>query len=636
MAHVIIGTAGHIDHGKSALVKALTGTDPDRLKEEKERGLTIDLGFAFLGERAAFIDVPGHERFVKNMVAGVSTVDAVLFVVAADDGVMPQTREHLDILSLLGLRRGIIALTKIDLVDREWQELVTADIRELVKGTFLDGAPIIAVSSVTGEGMQELRAAIEELIAQTPPRYDQGLFWLPVDRSFTVKGFGTVVTGSVLSGSVRVGDELELHPKQRRVRVRGLQSHGREVDVVRAGDRAALNLGGIHKEDVERGDVLATPGYFMPTTFLDVRLRLLAGAARPLHHNARVRLHVGTRELMARVRLLEGSEIVPGESAFAQLRLEELITARRRDRFVIRQYSPPVTIGGGVVLDATPPPHRRFRREVLEQLAALEKDTPEETVLALLRARPLRPLSTAELAKGTGFALAALEELLARMVHAGSLIRLGSERQSMYALPAAVEDVRRGIAEQLRLYHQQFPLKPGMPRAELRDAVSRDLDQALFAAAVEALGCEGAIKESGGTVALATHRIVLSAADQALRDRLVQELRAAGFTPPDTAELAKKVGCRQADAERVLSALHAMGEALRLEEGIYLPRETVDQARRMLAGYFVDHEELTVSTFREMLGTTRRYALPLLLHFDEQGITERRGEARVLKNKPEK
>ncbi len=633
MAHVIIGTAGHIDHGKSALVKALTGTDPDRLKEEKERGLTIDLGFAFLGEKAAFIDVPGHERFVKNMVAGVSTVDAVLFVVAADDGIMPQTREHLDILTLLELKRGIIALTKVDLVDEEWQELVIADVRALVKGTFLENAPIIPVSSVTGQGLEALRAAIDALVETTPPRYDQGLFWLPVDRSFSVKGFGTVVTGSVLSGSARVGNELELHPQRRSVRVRGIQSHGREVEVVRVGDRAALNLGGIHKEDVQRGDVLATPGYFSPTRLLDVRLRLLPHAARPVRHNSRLRLHVGTRELMTRVSLLDRNDLAPGESALAQLRLEQSITARRLDRFVIRQYSPPVTIGGGVILDANPRAHRRFRPEVLTQLAALEKDTPEETVIALLRAQPLRALPAPELAKGTGVALPALEELLARMMQSGVLLRLGPERRPVYALPAGLEQAKKSIVEQLRRYHQLFPLKSGMPRAELKDAIGRDLEQTLFAAAVEELRQAELVKETGGALALPTHRIVLSREDEALRERLSRELAAAGFAPPDTAELARRLGCEQIDVERVLAALHAMGEALRLEEGIYLLREAVEQARRLVIDYFLDHEELTVSAFREMLGTSRRYALPLLLHFDEEGLTERRGEARVLRQK---
>ncbi|MBC7188479.1 MAG: selenocysteine-specific translation elongation factor [Calditrichaeota bacterium] len=633
MAHVIIGTAGHIDHGKSALVKALTGTDPDRLKEEKERGLTIDLGFAFLGERAAFIDVPGHERFVKNMVAGVSTVDAVLFVVAADDGVMPQTREHLDILTLLELKRGIIALTKIDLVDSEWVAMVTADVRNLVQGTFLQDAPIIPVSSVTGEGIAQLRQALDELIASAPSRSDQGVFWLPIDRSFTMKGFGTVVTGSVLSGTAKVGDELELHPQRRLVRVRGLQTHGRDVSIVRAGDRAALNLVGVHKEEVQRGDVLASPGYFSPSTLLDVRLRLLPAAGRPLRHNTRVRLHVGTRELMARVSLLEHNDLPPGGSTFAQLRLEEIITARRMDRFVIRQYSPPMTIGGGVILDANARPHRRFRPEVLQQMAALEKDTPEETLMALLQAQPLQPLSLAQLAKGTGLAQPKVEELVGRLVQNGTLLKLGSERQPTYALPGSVVALKEAALAELQRYHVQFPLRAGMPRAELREAIGRGLDQALFAAALDELRHNGEVKENAGLVALATHRIVLSPADQALREELMQALLAAGFSPPSTEELARASGRKREDVERVLAALHALGEVLRLEESIYLPQTLVAEAQRRLADYFATHEEVTVSAFREMLGTSRRYALPLLLHFDEQGFTERRGEARVLKKK---
>ncbi|MGQ9561482.1 MAG: selenocysteine-specific translation elongation factor [Candidatus Oleimicrobiaceae bacterium] len=633
MAHVIIGTAGHIDHGKSALVKALTGTDPDRLKEEKERGLTIDLGFAFLGDRAAFIDVPGHERFVKNMVAGVSTVHAVLFVVAADDGVMPQTREHLDILTLLELKRGIIALTKIDLVDREWLSLVMSEVRDLVKGTFLEGAPIIPVSSVTGEGIDQLHQALEELIQSIPPRHDQGVFWLPVDRSFTVKGFGTVVTGSVLSGSAKVGDELELHPQQRMVRVRGLQTHSRDVSEVRAGDRAALNLAGVHKEEVERGNVLATPGYFVPSRLLDVRLRLLSSAGRHLRHDARVRLHVGTRELMARVSLLDSHNLAPAGSSLAQLRLEEPVTARRGDRFVIRQYSPPITIGGGVILDANPKPHRRFRPEVLQQMAALEHETPEETVVALMQTQPLRSLSVAELAKATGLSLRALEQLVQRLASSGTLLRLGSERQPTYALPSGVNAAKEAILRQLRTYHAEFPLKPGMSRPELREALGGSLDQIVFTAALEELRRAGEIKESAGAVALATYRIQLSAKEEELRQQLLALLTAARFSPPDTGELAQRLGRKVEEVERLLAALHAMGEVLRLDPGLYLPQTTVAEAQQLLTSYFATHQELTVSTFREMLGTSRRYALPLLLHFDEQGFTERRGEVRVLKER---
>ncbi|MDA0748094.1 MAG: selenocysteine-specific translation elongation factor, partial [bacterium] len=350
MTHVIVGTAGHIDHGKTSLVKALTGIDTDTLPEEQERGVTIDIGFAYWKDNVTIIDVPGHERFVKNMVTGVCSVDLVVFVVAADDGAMPQTREHLGILNLLGVRRGLVALTKADLVDEEWRELVAEDLRDLFAGTFLEGAPIVPVSSVTGEGIEELRVLLEEEIAQVEERPDRGVFRLPVDRVFSVQGFGTVVTGTVLSGRVRVRDEVVLQPADRKVRVRGVQIHGKDAEEAGVGTRAALNLADVDVAEVRRGDLLAQPGYFSSTFMVDARLQMLPDAPAPLKNRARVHLHLGPREVLARVILLESDQILPGESQRVQFRLEAPGVAARGDRYVIRRYSPVQTLGGGIVL----------------------------------------------------------------------------------------------------------------------------------------------------------------------------------------------------------------------------------------------------------------------------------------------
>ncbi|MFQ5772833.1 MAG: selenocysteine-specific translation elongation factor, partial [bacterium] len=380
MSHIIIGTAGHIDHGKSALVKALTGVNPDRLKEEKERGLTIDLGFAHLGEKATIIDVPGHEKFIRNMVAGVSTINFVLFVVAADDGVMPQTREHLDILKILQVKHGIIVITKIDLVEEEWLNLVKEDVRNLVQGSFLEIAPMLSVSSITGRGISKLKTTMETQWQQIKRRENKGVFWMPIDRSFTMKGFGTVVTGSVLSGETKVGDSLELLPQKKIVRIRGLQSHGHSVEKVAPGDRAAINLQALAKDQIHRGNVLSVPNYFNVARRLDARLQLLENAPKAIKPNTRVRLHFGTTEVMARISLLNVTKIEPGVSAYVQFHLENPGCTRRLDPFVIRQYSPTTTIGGGIILDANATRHKLADPTVLHKLQALEKENPKEVL----------------------------------------------------------------------------------------------------------------------------------------------------------------------------------------------------------------------------------------------------------------
>ncbi|MDP6777013.1 MAG: selenocysteine-specific translation elongation factor, partial [Candidatus Latescibacteria bacterium] len=468
MSHVIIGTAGHIDHGKTALVQALTGIDTDTLPEERERGVTIDIGFAYWKDNVTIIDVPGHERFVKNMVTGVCSVDLALFVVAADDGAMPQTREHLGILNLLGVQRGIVALNKVDLADAEWTDLVREDLEGLFAGTFLAGAPIVPVSSVTGEGIDELRALIEAEIEDVQMRPDRGIFRLPVDRAFSVRGFGTIVTGTVLSGRVRPRDEVALLPEGRTLRVRGIQIHGGDVEVAEVGARAAVNLTGVEVEEVERGDILAQPGYFSTTYMIDARLNLLPDAPIPLRNRARVHLHLGPGEVLARVILLEADELHPGGSQLVQFRLESPGVAARGDRFVIRRYSPVHTLGGGIVLDAQPAKHRRHREEVHENLRGLEQDDPTRVLAHRLASAGFQAKTPRELASEMGLAPEDVESRLRELIDAGDAVAVPQAGQELYVGAEIWQDLLRRTQDALSAFHSSHPLQAGIRPNELR------------------------------------------------------------------------------------------------------------------------------------------------------------------------
>lgn len=631
MPHTIIGTAGHIDHGKTALVKALTGVDTDRLREEKERGLTIDLGFAHYGDRATIIDVPGHEKFIRNMVAGVATIDLVLFVVAADDGVMPQTREHLDILQLLQVKRGLIVITKADLVDEEWLELVKEDVREIVRGTFLEEAPVIFVSSVTGRGIDDLRAMLDQFLAAQEGRASQGIFWMPIDRSFTMKGFGTVVTGSVLSGEVKVGDTVELLPQQRRARIRGLQTHNRDVERVSAGDRAAINLQGVAKEEVERGNVLASAGYFQPSHRFDARVQLLKSARRPLKANDRVRLHVGTEEVMARVRPLGADEIPPGSQGYIQLRLERQAVARRLDPFVIRQYSPTVTIGGGVVLDPNAPRHRRSEPGVLDRLQALEQENPEEVVESRLATSGLAAQSLEQLAAETGLPRDRAAKVLDNLVEAGHLVALKKDGKPAYLHIVPFQRLQNDILAALEQFHQQQPLKLGLRRRELQDRLGTRIHGAVIHQAIETLKGSGEIEEVEAMLRRTGHRVQLDPERQALREKIAELLYEEGFATSNEAEIAAMLGSDVGRVQEVLGVMHSLGEVVRLEGGIYFHPKRVEEARRAVVRFLKEEGELRVSQFKEAVAeTSRKYSVPLLNYLDSLGVTRRQGDVRVL------
>jgi selenocysteine-specific elongation factor len=629
MRPVIIGTAGHIDHGKTSLVKALTGTNTDRLKEEQERGITIDIGFAFLTDSIAFIDVPGHERFIKNMVAGVATVDFVCLVVAADDGVMPQTREHFDIVRLLGVEDGIVAVTKIDMADPEWVDMVEADVRALVKGTFLEGRPVVRVDSLSGRGIEQLRAELLALAGRKKEVPPGAVFRLPVDRVFTVKGFGTVVTGSALSGTVTVEDRLEILPRGTAVRVRGIESQGRKAESASAGMRVALNLPQIAVDEVERGDVIATPGRLRPTFMLDAEVRVLESASSPLGQRERVRVHLGTKEVMGRVVILDRDRIEPGEEGLVQLRLEERTAASRLDRFVLRRYSPPLTVAGGQVLDPNPTKHRKRHSEgVVGALRGLGGTGDEELVVKILDR--VRVATFEELLAGTGMPADRLDGIIGALGTDGLVIELEAKGARRLCGRALYDGFAQALGAALREFHAKNPLKAGAKRGEILARAAKDLPDFLARHFLEMALAGGVAKSpAGDLLARDDFEVRLDNRQRSALDAMERELRDGAFAPPDLAALALAHGMEEAAARQLLQVLVDTGKVLNLDGKIYFHAEVVVEGVARLKAAFERAPELTMSDFRQAVGTSRKYAVPLLNHYDGQGYTLRRGDVRL-------
>lgn len=614
----VIGTAGHVDHGKSTLTYALTGINPDRLAEEQERQMTIDLGFAWLdlptGERVGIVDVPGHRDFIENMLAGVGGIDAALLVIAADEGVMPQTREHLAILDLLAIPTGLIALTKIDLVsDPDWLELVQLDILETVHGTVLDGQPIIPVSARTGEGLDDLLRALTDLLARCPPRPDLGNPRLPIDRVFTISGFGVVVTGTLLDGSLSVGQEVEIQPAGVRARVRGMQSHEQSVELATPGRRLAVNLRGVEKAALKRGDVLGLPGVWHPTVLLDAWLRYLPEAQRPLEHNDMVKFFVGAAEVMGTVRVLDKERVLPGEEAWIQMRLNAPVVVARGDRFILRRPSPGETIGGGVILDAAPGQRwKRFRPDVLARLRALRGGDPLQMALINLAGRE-HPVPI----EATGLSPAQLEAARA----AGQVLVLGQGRWAVHA--GAWQRLSARALRALERFHRAEPLRPGMPRDALRGQLS--LEPEAFELVLAAWLDAGAVALTpNGTVRLPDHQVRFTAAQQEAVQRLLSEFERAPYTPPTAGQ------AREIVSDDVLTSLIEGGVLVRISDDVLLTpavlREWIAFARATLE----QGDRLTVAVLRDRFQTTRRYALDFLERLDALGITRRQGDERVL------
>ncbi|MDI9549691.1 MAG: selenocysteine-specific translation elongation factor [Chloroflexota bacterium] len=635
----IVGTAGHVDHGKSTLVRALTGIDPDRLKEEKARGMTIDLGFAWFDlplpggavEPIGVVDVPGHIDFIKNMLAGVGGIDAALLVIAADEGVMPQTREHLAILDLLAVPSALVVMTKIDLVgDPEWLDLVELDIGELLQETRFAAAPVVRVSPMTGAGVDTLRGALAGQLTELTPRRDRARPRLPIDRIFSLSGFGTIVTGTLSDGSFAVGDAVEILPGKRSARIRGLQTHKQQVDAGKPGSRLAMNLTGVGVDDLRRGDVVVKPNSIEAAHLIDVSVRLLPGVAKPLRHNARVDFFSGAAEKPAVVRLLGAEELKGGESGWLQLRLAEPVVAVAGDRFILRQPSPSETLGGGVVLN--PHPRRRWRRfdeRVIERLQTLAHGAPDEVILDALGNRPFQ--TAAELAENSGLGVDAASETLAELLNAGAIARAVMSPEPRYMTLGQRNQVMESFVRALGSYHAEHPLRRAMPRGELRsrlqESLGRAVDVRLFNALAETAAAGGIVSADENGMWLPGHAVRLTSDQQQRMERTLQTLADAGYAPPNAQDVLQMLG----GDERLMEMLVEQDRLVPLGGGVIYRREEFEAMLAGIRGYIAEHGSMTLAEARDHFGVSRRYVQALLEEADARRITRREGDTRVLR-----
>lgn len=633
---VIIGTAGHIDHGKTTLVQALTGVDADRLPEEKRRGITIDIGFAELklgGHRFGFVDVPGHERFVKNMLAGAHGNDLVALVIAADEGVMSQTREHFDICRLLDVRAGLVVITKTDTVEPDLLELVQEEARELVAGSFLATAPMIAVSARTGVGLDELKSALVNCVEHLPARSDVTVTRMPIDRVFTMKGFGAVVTGTLISGALNESDELELLPAGQRVRVRGLQVHGEKVRQAEVGQRTAVNLGGIDSAKIERGMLLTAPGVLRPTQIFDAQVTVLPDASKPLRTRARVRVHLGATELLARVQVLdESKEIAPGAAGFVQLRLETPVVVIPNERFILRSYSPSHTIAGGGVLDGLAAKHRgRERAAARDRLERLLAAAAAEQLDEFVLMAGERGLSRADLTARTGWKATVLEQHLFAALAAGTVI----DAEGMIVPRSALNALADAALTTVREYHRREPLARGLSRETLREKLFTRLAPEIFRAAINRSIADGSLVLENQLVRAAEHRVEMSPDDLVLKDNLAAIYRDAGLEPPDFSEAVQQLDApaKREHVRKLLQLLLDAGEVKTITGEVFCDNGALEKLLRQLAGYAREHEPerlIDVAAFKELTGVSRKYAIPLLEYLDRSKITRRAGDKRLI------
>jgi selenocysteine-specific elongation factor len=634
---IIVGTAGHIDHGKSALVRALTGTDPDRLPEEKRRGITIDLGFADLeldNLRLGFVDVPGHERFIKNMLAGAHGIDLLALVIAADEGVMPQTREHFAICRLLGVRNGVVVITKRDLVEEELLPLVEEDARALVAGSFLEGAPIVAVSSRTGTGLDELKSRIIEIGHKVPPRSGDFTMRLPVDRAFSMKGFGTVVTGTLVSGQIAEADEVELLPPGNKVRVRGLQVHSYAVKQAHAGQRTAVNLAGLDTAQVERGMVLAPVGQLRPTQIIDAWIDVLPDAPRSLRTRSRVRFHIGATEVLARVTVLDAvSEIPPGGGAVAQLRLEAPVVALHDDRFVLRSYSPAETIGGGNVINPFAPKHRRKdTSRTIDVLRSLVNPDRATKFGGFVQAAGKHGLRLSDAAAATGWTNEVLAQVSSAAVNKGAVI----ETNGVFLSSDSFGQLSRSVVAELEQHHKREPLARGMLRETLREKLFAHSLPEVFGAMITALETKGEIVSEKDVIRLSRHRVDLSDQDAKLRDQIEKVYLTAGVEAPSLDEAMVRAGvalAQRAQARKILQTLLDSRKLVRIQADMFMHPQVVESLKAKLQDYAAKHEPerlIDVPAFKNLAGVSRKYAIPLLEYFDHEQITRRTGDRRLI------
>lgn len=630
MKRLIIGTAGHIDHGKTTLVKALTGIETDRLKEEQQRGISIELGFAPFslpsGQRAAIVDMPGHERFIRHMVAGAFGIDMVILTIAADEGVMPQTREHMDIIELLNVRQGIVVITKIDLVDEEWLMLMEDEIRQYIDKSVLKGAPLIPVSAVTGQGLDQLMATIEAMAVDIPEKPILDYVRLPIDRVFTMSGFGTVVTGTLWSGQIQQGDTLELMPVKRPVKVRTLQVHNEKVNTAYAGQRVAVNLQGIEVADIRRGYLLASSGYLTSSYRVDARLRLLPSSPRNLRNWNRIRFHLGTDEALGRIVLLDRDELHPGEEAYAQIVLEKPIVGYKGDNFVIRYYSPITTIGGGTIIDANAPKQKRFKEDVLEQLATKEEGSLYDVLLQEMRSQPEKTMTIAELVKKTGAKEEDVQREIAQLVEDEQIHDL---KNNEYISQFGLDMISSKLKTTLEDYQQKYPLRPGYPKEDMRSRHFPAINGKTFNAILKALETNGQIKSSNNLLTLPGFQPLPDQADQERLEQIMAIMNQRLFNPPSPQELRQEVGSDEADFQELLAYLLNEGRLVKISTDIYFSRQAIEEGKTRMDEYFREEKEMSLATARDLFDTSRKYALPLVEYYDKIRFTRRVGDMRV-------
>jgi selenocysteine-specific elongation factor len=636
MKHLILGTAGHIDHGKTSLVKALTGIDTDRLKEEKERGITIELGFAHMelpGDiRFGIVDVPGHERFVRAMVAGVGGMDLVMLVIAADEGVMPQTREHMEICQLLGVKKGLVALTKCDMVDTDWLELVVEEVRDYLNGSFLEGAPIIPVSAKTAAGLEELKAGLATLAAQVEEKSAEGPFRLPVDRVFTIAGFGTVVTGTLLSGEIKTGDEVEILPAALPSRVRSVQTHGRKTEQGSAGQRVAVNLQGVEHGEIMRGDVVVPRGAFRATRAVDARFAYLSSASRELKHRSTLRLHSATYEVPAQVILLDRDTLDPGETAFVQLRLKHPVLLLPGDHFIVRSYSPQITVGGGVVIDPAPPRRRRRSEQALELLRALGDGEDAEKIRLLVQESLLSGITLEELITRSGLSAKRTEAVLAGLLSEGLLVQMVREPR-IFLAKEQFAGLKSQLLAGLEGYLRENSLKEGIGKEELKSHIPKRSDNRFFGPLLAALEKEGKALVDRDLVRIPGREAGEDAAGSDLLAALESAIREGGKEPPTLKDLAERLGRSEKELLEHLKPLLRSGRAIKVKSDIFYAPEPLAGIRELLLKHLEAKGEVTPAEFRELTGLSRKFNIPLLEFFDQEKLTIRVGDRRLARKK---
>ncbi|MGZ3577389.1 MAG: selenocysteine-specific translation elongation factor [Syntrophales bacterium] len=636
MKHFIIGTAGHVDHGKTALIKAITGIDTDRLKEEKERGISIELGFASLnlpdGRTFGIVDVPGHERFIRNMVSGASGIDMVIMVIAADEGVMPQTREHLHICSLLGIKKGLVALTKADMVADEWLDLVKDDVHEFLKGTFLEASPVVPVSSITGAGIEELLDALGRVAADIQGESDAGIFRLPVDRTFTMKGFGTVVTGTLISGDIELGEDVEILPPGVTAKVRGIQIHNQSVTVAEAGQRTAINLQGVEKDTIARGDVLARPRTLKPSMRLDICMEYLSNNSRKLKNRNLVRFHVGTNEVIGRIILLDREDVEPGAKASAQVVLESPIVAMARDRFVIRSYSPVTTIGGGMIVDPLPKKHKGKSDRVNHEIDLLHDGNDTERAGIIIERSGIEGIGISELEMRTGIHQSILKDILGTLSSKKQVVVVDTD-ESRIVSASIYQNLQDRIILEMRAYHERYPLKEGISKEELRSTAGQFARQRLFNMAVRELEKRGEIVVERENLRLSAHRVDLKGELEDLRNKIGETYMDAGITPPTIKELMEKFAGQRGLAESVISVMLKEGSLIKINEDLYFHKEVLTRLREDYKALLVRDGKATPASMKELTGLSRKFIIPLMEYFDITKLTIRAGDHRILREK---